>query len=115
MCRLLEAACADETCPLEPYLEEILVALFPQVCIEANYTNQNNVRNQNEILRCFHVIGNLICITLNIFIVYVASRFADRIVYYLLQKMQGGNESHRLGAISILRHLINASGIVDKR
>lgn len=96
LCRLLEAACADDTCPLESYLEEILVALFPQICVETNYTNQANVRNQNEVLRCFHV---------------AASRFADRLVYYLLQKMQGGNENHRLGAISVLRHLINASGI----
>ena len=39
-----------------------------------------------------------------------AKRFADRLVYYLLQKIQTGPEKAKLGAISTLRHLINAAG-----
>uniref|UniRef100_A0A914UT92 Uncharacterized protein n=1 Tax=Plectus sambesii TaxID=2011161 RepID=A0A914UT92_9BILA len=102
LCRLLEAACADETCPLDSYLEEILTALFPQVCEDVDYSASSAVKNRNEVFRCFHVC---------------ASRFADRLVYYLLQKMQSGHEKFKLGAISVMRHLINASGpyIVDKR
>lgn len=34
LCSFLEAACADESCPLDAYLEDILNALFPNTCID---------------------------------------------------------------------------------
>lgn len=37
-------------------------------------------------------------------------RFADRLVYYLLQKMQSGPEKQKIGAVSTMRFLINTSG-----
>lgn len=104
LCRFLEATCADETSPLEPYLEDVLNALFPHVCVltEPNLSSNIAIRNQSEAFRCFHV---------------AATRFADKIVYYLLHKMQNTQDSCKLGAINILRHLLNSAGpyMEDKR
>ncbi|VDK35315.1 unnamed protein product [Gongylonema pulchrum] len=79
-------------------------ALFPLVCSVAEQTVASNVsmRNQSEAFRCFHV---------------AATRFADKIVYYLLHKMQSVQDSFKLGAINVLRHLLNSAGpyIDDKR
>ncbi|CAL2029686.1 unnamed protein product [Caenorhabditis brenneri] len=106
ICRFLEAACVDETCPLEPYLEDILNALFPNACLDPDDTTvtlgTQAIKNHSEAFRCFDV---------------AATRFADRIVYYLLHKMQNVADSQKLGAINVLRHLLNATGqhMEDKR
>ncbi|KAK6107053.1 hypothetical protein QQG55_26690 [Brugia pahangi] len=104
LCRFLESACADENCPLDAYLEDILNALFPLVYSVAEQTVASNIsmRNQSEAFRCFHV---------------AATRFADKIVYYLLHKMQNVQDSSKLGAINVLRHLLNSAGpyVEDKR
>ncbi|CAG9530361.1 unnamed protein product [Cercopithifilaria johnstoni] len=104
LCRFLESACADESCPLDAYLEDILSALFPLVYSVAEQTVASNIsmRNQSEAFRCFHV---------------AATRFADKIVYYLLHKMQNVQDGSKLGAINILRHLLNSAGpyVDDKR
>ncbi|PIO71125.1 HEAT repeat protein [Teladorsagia circumcincta] len=34
VCRFLEATCANESCPLEPYVEDVLNALFPNACLD---------------------------------------------------------------------------------
>uniref|UniRef100_A0A0R3RI34 Importin-5 n=1 Tax=Elaeophora elaphi TaxID=1147741 RepID=A0A0R3RI34_9BILA len=59
LCRFLESACADESCPLDAYLEDILNALFPLVYSVAEQTVASNIsmRNQSEAFRCFHVAG----------------------------------------------------------
>lgn len=106
ICRFLEAACVDETVPLEPYLEDILNALFPNACLDPDDTTvtlgTQAIKNHSEAFRCFDV---------------AATRFADRIVYYLLHKMQNVADSQKLGAINVLRHLLNATGqhMEDKR
>uniref|UniRef100_A0A8R1EA29 HEAT repeat protein n=1 Tax=Caenorhabditis japonica TaxID=281687 RepID=A0A8R1EA29_CAEJA len=106
ICRFLEAACVDEMCPLEPYLEDILNALFPNACLDPDDTSvtlgTQAIKNHSEAFRCFDV---------------AATRFADRIVYYLLHKMQNVADSQKLGAINVLRHLLNANGqhMEDKR
>ncbi|UMM11428.1 hypothetical protein L5515_000724 [Caenorhabditis briggsae] len=106
ICRFLEAACVDEVCPLEPYLEDILNALFPNACLDPDDTTvtlgTQAIKNHSEAFRCFDV---------------AATRFADRIVYYLLHKMQNVADSQKLGAINVLRHLLNATGqhMEDKR
>ncbi|CAD6197830.1 unnamed protein product [Caenorhabditis auriculariae] len=106
ICRFLEAACVDDVCPLEPYLEDILNALFPNACLDPDDNSvtlsPQAIKNHSEAFRCFHV---------------AATRFADRIVYYLLHKMQNVSDTQKLGAINVLRHLLNSSGqhMEDKR
>ncbi|KAM3720959.1 Maestro heat-like repeat-containing protein family member [Dirofilaria immitis] len=103
LCCFLESACTDENCPLDAYLEDILNALFPLIYSipEQNIVSNISMRNQSEAFRCFHI---------------AASRFADKIVYYLLHKMQNVQDSSKLGAINVLRHLNSAGPYVeDKR
>lgn len=47
----------DESCPLEPYLEEIWNTFFPLVCEDIDYSSPSGARNHSEIQRCFHVTG----------------------------------------------------------
>ncbi|CAJ0593790.1 unnamed protein product [Cylicocyclus nassatus] len=99
VCRFLEATCANEACPLDPYVEDILNALFPNACLDPDDTTTTltpqAIKNHSEAFRCFHV---------------AASRFADKIVYYLLHKIQSVVDMQKLGAINILRHLLNSAG-----
>ncbi|KAK6727366.1 hypothetical protein RB195_005201 [Necator americanus] len=99
VCRFLEATCANEACPLEPYVEDVLNALFPNACLDPDDTSTAltpmAIKNHSEAFRCFHV---------------AASRFADKIVYYLLHKIQSVVDMQKLGAINVLRHLLNSAG-----
>jgi hypothetical protein len=60
------------------------------------------MRLRNEVCRCF---------------LAASQRFADRLVYYLLHKMQSVNDSTKLGAIDLIRHLLNSAecSMEDKR
>ncbi|MCP9260298.1 HEAT repeat-containing protein 7A [Dirofilaria immitis] len=124
LCCFLESACTDENCPLDAYLEDILNALFPLIYSipEQNIVSNISMRNQSEAFRCFHIAEShprymnertLFQIVPLLF----SSRFADKIVYYLLHKMQNVQDSSKLGAINVLRHLLNSAGpyVEDKR
>uniref|UniRef100_A0A0N4ZSF7 Maestro heat-like repeat-containing protein family member 1 n=1 Tax=Parastrongyloides trichosuri TaxID=131310 RepID=A0A0N4ZSF7_PARTI len=116
ICHFLEASCeeSEDIVPLDHYIDDILNNVFPHVCIdqeskETNYdeklnssSNSNSIKLRNESLRCFHV---------------AAERFADKIVYYLLHKMQSVIDNVKLGAINLMRHLLNSPSVQmeDKR
>ncbi|GMR54244.1 hypothetical protein PMAYCL1PPCAC_24439, partial [Pristionchus mayeri] len=108
ICRVLESICMDEVAtPLDAYVDDLLNALFPHACLDADDVsaspNAAAIKNHSEAFRCFHV---------------AASRYADRIVYYLLHKMQNVQDIQKLGAINVLRHLLNSSASThmdDKR
>ncbi|KAH7720815.1 protein C34G6.1 [Aphelenchoides avenae] len=101
----LQAACADEALPVEHYLDDIFNTLFPHVCTvtEQSLTSEGSpsvspkysaIKIRNEAYRCFQV---------------ASGRFADRQVYYLLHKMQNEKSSVKLGAINLMRHLLNSA------
>uniref|UniRef100_A0A1I7Z9H7 HEAT repeat-containing protein n=1 Tax=Steinernema glaseri TaxID=37863 RepID=A0A1I7Z9H7_9BILA len=102
VCAFIEALCLEESRPFEYYFDDLLNALFPHVCTLAEQSMSNEEPNvssetmkmQAEIFQCFST---------------VSSRFADRIVYFLLHKMQNSQDSVKLGAISVMRHLLNFS------
>jgi len=50
-------------------------------------------KTQNELLRCFAAL---------------ATRFSDRMLPLLLQKFEQNNEKNRIGALIILKHLVNS-------
>ena len=111
----LESTCSDESVPVEQYLDEILNSLFAFVggateageelkkCLSPNVfivfladaANVWSMKLRNQALRCFNV---------------AARRFADKIVYYLLHKLQSEKEIIKSGATKIIRHLLNSSG-----
>ncbi|KHJ77700.1 hypothetical protein OESDEN_22680, partial [Oesophagostomum dentatum] len=59
VCRFLEASCANEACPLDPYVEDVLNALFPNACLDPDDTTTTltpmAIKNHSEAFRCFHV------------------------------------------------------------
>ena len=54
---MLDAATQGDSTMLEPYLELLLLSLFPQICQVIDYSNPMTVKNHNELLRCFAVLG----------------------------------------------------------
>lgn len=62
--------------------------------------NQTSIKLRNEAFRCFHV---------------AARRFADKIVYYLLHKMQNEKDSTKLGAVWIENHVNVLAQVVSAK
>ncbi|XP_074645058.1 maestro heat-like repeat-containing protein family member 1 [Tubulanus polymorphus] len=94
LCYVLDAATRDGCKMLEIHLDNLLNNLFPQVCHSPDYSNPYTIKNHNELLRCFAVLTR---------------SFSDRLVGFLLQKLENNNEKIRVGALSIFRHIVNAA------
>lgn len=95
LCMVLDAGCSEGSMIMEPYLENIYNALFPQITAPLDYDNPMSIKNYNEVLRCFTVISR---------------SFSSKLMAILLQKLESNNEKTRIGILSILKHLINAGG-----
>ncbi|XP_022082273.1 maestro heat-like repeat-containing protein family member 1 [Acanthaster planci] len=94
LCMILESAVADGSTMLEAQLEIILNTLHAQVCVPPDFNHPLTMKNHNELLRCFAI---------------VARSFSDRVVAYLLQKLEG-NEKVRIGTLAVFKQLINSAG-----
>ena len=44
------------------------------------------------------------------FVFLPAPTFSDRVIAFLLQKLEASNEKTRIASLSIIKHLINSSG-----
>uniref|UniRef100_A0A669D564 Maestro heat-like repeat family member 1 n=1 Tax=Oreochromis niloticus TaxID=8128 RepID=A0A669D564_ORENI len=94
LCQVLDASFNMGSRVLETQLEALLFALHQQVSAPVDYSNPPTVKNHNEVLRCFSLIAN---------------SFPDRLVMFVLQKLENSNERSRMGSLAVLRHLINSS------
>lgn len=94
LCSVLDAVCEEGSTILEPHLEHVLNALFPQVFAPVDVNNPLSMKNHNEVLRCFAVI---------------ARSFSGKLTGILLQKMDQNNEKIKIGILTIFKHLINAA------
>ncbi|KAL0985276.1 hypothetical protein UPYG_G00154880 [Umbra pygmaea] len=94
LCQVLEASVNMGSRVLETQLDSLLTTLHQQVCAPVDYNNQPTVKNHNEVLRCFSVL---------------AKTFPERLVVFVLQKLENSNERNRMGSLAVLRHLINSS------
>lgn len=101
-CMILEASVAGGSRILEPQLEIILNQLHAQACIPTDFSSPMTVKNHNELMRCFAVL---------------AVSFPDRVINFLLAKLEPNNERVRIGTLSIFRQLINSAGphLEDKK
>lgn len=95
LCRILEAAVADGSDMLGLHLDHLLNDLYDKACIMPDFRNPATVRNYNEVLRCLDTM---------------CKAYSDRIIGYLLLKLEKSGEKGRLGSLSILKHLVNSSG-----
>ncbi|KAJ8386836.1 hypothetical protein AAFF_G00166310 [Aldrovandia affinis] len=94
LCQILDASVSMGSQALAAQIDGLLLALHQQVCIPVDYRNPPTVKNHNEVLRCF---------------TFVANAFPDRLIGFVLQKLDIGNECSRLGSLAVLKHLINTS------
>ncbi|XP_071381698.1 maestro heat-like repeat-containing protein family member 1 isoform X1 [Centroberyx affinis] len=94
LCQVLDASVNMGSRVLETQLDSLLMALHQQVCTPVDYSNPPTVKNHNEVLRCFSLLAN---------------SFPDRLVVFVLQKLENSNERSRMGSLAVLRHLINST------
>ncbi|XP_031432555.1 maestro heat-like repeat-containing protein family member 1 isoform X2 [Clupea harengus] len=94
LCQILDASVSMGSRVLETQLDSLLLALHQQICAPIDYSNPPTVKNHNEVLRCFSILANT---------------FPDRLLVFVLQKLENSNERNRVGSLAVLRHLINSS------
>uniref|UniRef100_A0A665TPT5 Maestro heat-like repeat family member 1 n=1 Tax=Echeneis naucrates TaxID=173247 RepID=A0A665TPT5_ECHNA len=94
LCQVLDASLSMGSRILETQLDNLLIVLHQQVSAPVDYNNPPTVKNHNEVLRCFSLLAN---------------SFPDRLVMFVLQKLENSNERSRMGSLSVLRHLINST------
>ncbi|XP_031729629.1 maestro heat-like repeat-containing protein family member 1 isoform X1 [Anarrhichthys ocellatus] len=91
---VLDASVSMGSRVLETQLDGLLLALHQQVSAPLDYSNPPTIKNHNEVLRCFSLLAN---------------SFPDRLVMFVLQKLENSNERNRMGSLAVLRHLINST------
>ena len=81
------------------FMDYVYLYSLIQVCVPADYTNPTALKNHNEVRRCFSVL---------------ATSFPDRVVTFLLLKLDSSNERIRIGTLAVFKQLINSSGTSDR-
>ncbi|XP_062320743.1 maestro heat-like repeat-containing protein family member 1 isoform X1 [Osmerus eperlanus] len=94
LCQVLDAAVNMGSRVLETQVDSLLFALHQQVCAPVDYNSPPTVKNHNEVLRSFSILANT---------------FPDRLIVFVLQKLENSNERSRMGSLAVLRHLINST------
>ncbi|XP_064443774.1 maestro heat-like repeat-containing protein family member 1 isoform X13 [Mirounga angustirostris] len=92
--QILEAAVTVGSRTLEAQLDSLLAALHAQICVPVESSSPLVVSNQKEVLRCFTVL---------------ASCAPDRLLAFLLPKLDTNNERTRVGTLQVVRHVINSA------
>ncbi|XP_069477987.1 maestro heat-like repeat-containing protein family member 1 isoform X2 [Ambystoma mexicanum] len=96
LCQILEASVSMCSRTLETQMEPLLLALYPQICVSSDPSLHLIVKNQTEVLRCFSVL---------------ACAFPDRLLAYVLPKLENNNEKIRLGTLVIMKQIINSASV----
>lgn len=92
--QILEAAVSVGSRTLEVQLDSLLAALHAQICVPVETTSPLVTSNQKEVLRCFTVLA---CCS------------PERLLAFLLPKLDNSNERTRVGSLQVLRHIINSA------
>ncbi|XP_058515412.1 maestro heat-like repeat-containing protein family member 1 isoform X1 [Ochotona princeps] len=92
--QILQAAVSVGSRTLEAQLDTLLAALHMQICVPVESSSPMVQSNQKEVLRCFTVL---------------ACCLPDRLLAFLLPKLDSSNERLRVGSLQILRHVINTA------
>ncbi|XP_072458786.1 maestro heat-like repeat-containing protein family member 1 isoform X3 [Notamacropus eugenii] len=92
--QILEASVNMGSRTLEVQVDMLLAALHPQICAPVDSLNPLVIKNHNEVLRCFTIL---------------ACSFPDRLLAFLLPKLENSNERIRVGTLHIMRQVINSA------
>uniref|UniRef100_A0A452HQ23 Uncharacterized protein n=1 Tax=Gopherus agassizii TaxID=38772 RepID=A0A452HQ23_9SAUR len=94
LCQILEASVNFGSRTLDTQLDALLSTLHPQICALVESSVPLSLKNHNEVLRCFTVL---------------ACTFPDRLLGFLLPKLESHNERIRVGTLIIMRQIINCA------
>ncbi|KAM6454656.1 maestro heat-like repeat-containing protein family member 1 isoform 3-T3 [Liasis olivaceus] len=94
LCQILEASVNIGSRTLDTQLEVLLGALHLQLCAPLDSSMPVPLKNHNEALRCFTVL---------------ATSFPDRLLGFLLPKLESSNEKTRVATLTVLRQIINSA------
>ncbi|XP_031465320.1 maestro heat-like repeat-containing protein family member 1 [Phasianus colchicus] len=94
LCQILEASVDIGSRSLDVQLDALLGTLHPQICSPADPAVPLTVKNHTEVLRCFTVL---------------ACSFPDRVLTFLLPKLESSSERTRVGTLLIMRQIINSA------
>ncbi|XP_053913705.1 maestro heat-like repeat-containing protein family member 1 isoform X2 [Cuculus canorus] len=94
LCQILEASVNIGSRSLDVHLDSLMATLHPQICVPTDPSVPLSVKNHTEVLRCFTVL---------------ASSFPDRVLAFLLPKLESSNERTRVGTLLIVRQIINSA------
>ncbi|XP_004618710.2 maestro heat-like repeat-containing protein family member 1 isoform X1 [Sorex araneus] len=92
--QILEATVSVGSRTLEVQLDALLAALHAQICVPVESSSPLVMSNQKEVLRCLTVLA---CCS------------PDRLLAFLLPKLDTNNERARVGTLQVLRHVINTA------
>ncbi|XP_057592671.1 maestro heat-like repeat-containing protein family member 1 isoform X4 [Hippopotamus amphibius kiboko] len=92
--QILEAAASAGSRALDVQLDALLAALHAQICVPVESSSPLVMNSQKEVLRCFTVLA---CCS------------PDRLLAFLLPKLDTSNERTRVGTLHVVRHLINSA------
>uniref|UniRef100_A0A8C6EDN1 Maestro heat-like repeat-containing protein family member 1 n=1 Tax=Moschus moschiferus TaxID=68415 RepID=A0A8C6EDN1_MOSMO len=92
--QILEAAVSVGSRTLDVQLDSLLAALHAQVCVPVESSSPLVMSNQKEVLRCFTVLA---CCS------------PDRLLAFLLPRLDTSSERARVGSLQVLRHIINTA------
>ncbi|XP_077872592.1 maestro heat-like repeat-containing protein family member 1 isoform X9 [Ictidomys tridecemlineatus] len=92
--QILEAAVSVGSRTLEAQLDALLATLHTQICVPVESSSPLVMSSQKEVLRCFTVL---------------ACCLPDRLLAFLLPRLDTSSERLRVGTLQILRHLINSA------
>ncbi|XP_047399899.1 maestro heat-like repeat-containing protein family member 1 isoform X2 [Sciurus carolinensis] len=92
--QILEAAVSVGSRTLEVQLDALLVTLHTQICVPVESSSPLVMSSQKEVLRCFTVL---------------ACCLPDRLLAFLLPRLDTSSERLRVGTLQILRHIINSA------
>ncbi|XP_029386983.1 maestro heat-like repeat-containing protein family member 1 isoform X2 [Mus pahari] len=134
--QILEAAVNVSSRTLEVQLDALLVALHAQICVPVESSSPLVMNSQKEVLRCFTVLDTRVTVVcpqawsavlfegrmafcLRLRRVRASSRALvsvtasccspDRLLAFLLPRLDSSNERLRVGTLQILRHIINSA------
>ncbi|XP_023579631.1 maestro heat-like repeat-containing protein family member 1 isoform X2 [Octodon degus] len=92
--QILEAAVSLGSRTLEVQLDALLAVLHSQICVPVESSSPLVMGSWNEVLRCFTVLARC---------------SPDRLLAFLLPRLDTSNERLRVGTLHILRHVINSA------
>ena len=91
---LLQLCTETHSVILEPVLDPLFNTMFQQVCIPMDFEKGSSVKNHNEMLRCYDTM---------------MQHSPGKLVAGLLAKADTGEERLRVGALLVVRHILNMS------